>query len=153
MGTSVEDEKVISRIDELRQNKAQVWFISAEPLLGPYPAVTDLSGIHWVIVGGESGSHMDRRTNRDTNPRWMKQDWARGIKRLCVDQGVAYFYKQDSAHVTEQRPWLVETDNSFWKWEQYPGDLRPPLLLSHRLGFIYRTDFDNPDLIFEQCLE
>lgn len=120
-GVSVEDARVLHRIESLRQSKAHVRFISAEPLLGAWGDDVDLSGIHWVIVGGESGKHMT-----PGHPRWMNMEHARQIKRLCVNQGVAFFYKQDSGHVTELRPYLVETDGSKWEWQQYPGDLRPP---------------------------
>lgn len=128
MGTSVEDARVLSRIDSLRASKAHVRFISAEPLIGPLGQV-DFSGIHWVIVGGESGSHMT-----PDNPRWMKQEWAREIKEQCVAQGVAFFYKQDSGLVTEQRTYLVEADGTRWKWEQYPGDLKPAVCLDKRFA-------------------
>jgi protein gp37 len=121
MGTSVEDARVLDRIDHLRQSAAAVKFISAEPLLGPWPADTDLTGIHWVIVGGESGTHME-----PGNGRWMKQEWARGIRDLCLDQGVAYFYKQDSAKRTEVRTALQHGDGDYYTWQQYPGRLSNP---------------------------
>jgi protein gp37 len=120
MGTSVEDNRVLHRIDALRQCKAQVRFISAEPLIGAWGNDVDLTDIHWVIVGGESGDHMT-----EGNERWMKQEWAREIRDLCVTQNVAYFYKQDSGIRTEMRTYLVEEDGSKWKWEQYPGELTP----------------------------
>ena len=120
MGTSVEDGRVVDRIQQLQQSKAHVRFISAEPLIGDWPKDVDLTGIHWVIVGGESGNHMTA-----DNPRWMKQEWARHIRDLCVAQKVAYFYKQDSGIRTEMRPWLVEEDGSKWKWAQDPGFLQP----------------------------
>lgn len=121
MGTSVEDARVLNRVDHLRRCGAKVRFISAEPLLGPLTGL-NLTGIHWVIVGGESGSHMT-----DDSPRWMQQAWAREIRDVCVASGVAYFYKQDSAKRTEVRPWLVEEDGSRWTWQQSPGDLRAPV--------------------------
>lgn len=121
MGTSVEDARVLDRIDHLRQSAAAVKFISAEPLLGPWPADTDLTGIHWVIVGGESGTHME-----PDNGRWMQQSWARGIRDLCLDQGVAYFYKQDSAKRTEVRTALQHGDGDYYTWQQYPGSLTYP---------------------------
>jgi protein gp37 len=118
MGTSVEDHRVAHRIDTLRQCKAHVRFLSCEPLIGPLGKV-DLSGIHWVIVGGESGTHMTAG-----HERWMKQEWAREIRDMCVDQRVAFFMKQDSGTRTELRPYLVEEDGRRFKWEQYPNDLR-----------------------------
>lgn len=122
MGTSVEDARVIGRIADLQKCKAHVRFISAEPLIGGWPEHVDLTGIHWIIVGGESGNHMVA-----DNPRWMKQEWARHIRDLCVAQKVAYFYKQDSGIRTEMRPYLVEADGSQWKWAQYPGNLEPSI--------------------------
>jgi len=121
MGTSVEDSRVVGRIDQLRQCQAHVRFISAEPLIGALGPI-DLTDIHWIIVGGESGNHM-----KPGNPRWMQQEWARDIKNQCVDQAVAYFYKQDSGYKTELRTWLVEEDGSHWKWEQYPNDFKPAI--------------------------
>ena len=124
MGVSVEDERALHRVDDLRACGAAVRFLSCEPLLGPLTGL-DLAGIDWVIVGGESGPHME-----PGSPRWMRQEWAREIRDACVRHGVAYFYKQDSGKRTELRPWLVEADGSRWEWHQMPGDLRPP----RRLG-------------------
>jgi protein gp37 len=119
-GTSVEDAKAMPRIDHLRRCGAQTRFLSCEPLLGPLDGI-NLDGIHWVIVGGESGFHMQPQS-----PRWMKMAWARSIRDACVDQGTAYFFKQDAGMKTELRPWLVEEDGSKWKWHQYPGIFTPP---------------------------
>lgn len=83
LGTSVEDAEVKGRIDLLRCIPAQTRFISAEPLIGPLGAL-NLRGIHWVIVGGESGP----------GARPMLADWARDIRRQCVDKNVAFFFKQ-----------------------------------------------------------
>lgn len=122
MGTSVEDARVLSRIDALRQCGAQTRFLSCEPLLGPLGPDLDLSDIHWVIAGGESGQHMKSLSN----PRWMRPEWARELRDACVSQDVAFFFKQDSGIRTELRPWLVEEDGSRWTWEQYPHQLTPP---------------------------
>lgn len=83
LGVSVEDRPHASRIEHLRATRAAVRFISFEPLLGPIGPV-DLSGIDWVIVGGESG--------RAARP--ILSDWVRDIRDQCVDQGVALFFKQ-----------------------------------------------------------
>jgi protein gp37 len=83
MGVSVEDEKVIDRIDDLRKTSAQVKFLSCEPLIGPLFNL-DLTNIDWVIVGGESGR----------NPRPMKPEWVLDIKSQCRDNKVAFFFKQ-----------------------------------------------------------
>ncbi len=82
-GVSVEDARVLERIDHLRQVPAAVRFLSLEPLLGPLPNL-DLTGIHWVIVGGES----------QVGARPMDPDWARDIRDQCVAAGVPFFFKQ-----------------------------------------------------------
>jgi protein gp37 len=148
MGTSVEDSRVLQRIDDLRRSGAHVRFISAEPLIGAWGEV-DLTGIHWVIVGGESGQHL----TGPEHPRWMKQEWAREVKRQCLDQGVAFFYKQDSGARTEMRTYLVEPDGSKWKWEQWPNDLLPP----RRLGFDEKPIYSDTTgyvsgMGFDECL-
>lgn len=83
MGVSVETERYQHRIDDLRQTSAAVKFLSLEPLLGPLPAL-DLTGIDWVIVGGESG----------LRARPMNEEWVLEIRDQCVDQGVPFFFKQ-----------------------------------------------------------
>jgi protein gp37 len=83
MGVSVEDNRVQYRIDHLRRCAARIKFLSLEPLLGPLPNL-DLTGIDWVIVGGESG----RR------PRPMHEDWVQDIRQQCEAANVAFFFKQ-----------------------------------------------------------
>jgi protein gp37 len=83
MGTSVESAKYVPRIDELRKARAQTRFLSLEPLLGPLPNL-DLSGIHWAIVGGESGP----------GARPMKPEWVTDIRDQCATAGVPFFFKQ-----------------------------------------------------------
>lgn len=82
LGTSVENQDVDYRIRQLRRIPAEVRFLSCEPLLGPL--TLDLRGIHWVIVGGESGPVR----------RPMDLDWARSIRDQCVAAGVQFFFKQ-----------------------------------------------------------
>jgi len=120
MGTSIGHPRALSRMEELRSCPAAIRFISFEPLHQRIGAEIDLSGYHWVIVGGESGP----------NFRPMNHSWAREIRDACVAQRVAFFFKQDSAFRTETRPWLVEADGSCWEWRQYPNDFRPPKLVS-----------------------
>lgn len=83
MGVSVENEKVVNRIDLLRETHARVKFLSCEPLIGPLPNL-NLKGIDWVIVGGESGR----------KPRPMKPEWVEDIKNQCLEANVAFFFKQ-----------------------------------------------------------
>jgi protein gp37 len=83
MGVSVEDASHGDRIDDLRTVPAAVSFLSLEPLLGPLPNL-NLDGIHWVIVGGESGP----------GARLMNADWVREIRDQCVHAEVSFFFKQ-----------------------------------------------------------
>lgn len=84
LGVSVEDRKYgVPRIDILRNIPAQMRFLSVEPLLEDLGAI-DLSNIHWVIVGGESGIHA----------RPMEKAWAENIQSQCQVQDVAFFFKQ-----------------------------------------------------------
>jgi len=73
----------LPRLDDLRTIRATVRFISIEPLLEDLGDM-DFSGIHWVIVGGESGP----------KARPMKRDWVINIKNQCDEQDVAFFFKQ-----------------------------------------------------------
>jgi len=83
MGVSVESQRYVCRIDELRASGAQVKFLSLEPLLGPLLNL-NLHGIDWVIVGGESG----------VGARPMRPEWATGIRDQCTRAGVPFFFKQ-----------------------------------------------------------
>lgn len=83
LGTSVEDGRVLGRVDHLRRVPAAVRFLSCEPLIGPLDGL-DLYGIHWVIVGGESG-----RGHRPIEARWV-----RGIRAQTEEAGAAFFFKQ-----------------------------------------------------------
>ena len=83
LGTSVEDARVLERLDHLRDTPAAVRFVSFEPLLGSVREAS-LDGIHWAIVGGESGPGA-----RPMNPAWVDE-----IHALCLDSAVAFFFKQ-----------------------------------------------------------
>ena len=83
MGVSVEDERVLHRIDLLRQTGASIKFLSCEPLIGPLSDM-NLERIDWVIVGGESGF----------KPRPMKKAWVEDVRRQCTETGTAFFFKQ-----------------------------------------------------------
>lgn len=90
LGTSVEDMRVSERVDHLRGIPAAVRFISYEPALGPLDDL-DLTGLDWVIYGGESG------------PRFRPHDlsWPRTMRVKCAASGIAYFFKQSAAIRTE----------------------------------------------------
>ncbi len=83
VGVSVEDRKSLYRIDHLRTVSAAVRFLSVEPLLESL-GVINLSGISWVIVGGESGPHA----------RPMSPSWVRDLRDQCTRAGVPFFFKQ-----------------------------------------------------------
>lgn len=83
MGVSVENQKVVHRIDDLRETDAHVKFLSIEPLLGRLPKL-NLRGIDWVIVGGESGPRA----------RPMEESWVLEIRDQCEDFDVPFFFKQ-----------------------------------------------------------
>jgi protein gp37 len=83
MGVSIEDERVVDRIDFLRETNAATKFLSCEPLIGPLRNLK-LQNIDWVIVGGESG--------RKSRP--MNEEWVWDIKFQCQEQEVLFFFKQ-----------------------------------------------------------
>jgi protein gp37 len=87
IGVSIENRRFTHRADYLREVDAEVRFISAEPLLGPLDGL-DLSGIHWLIAGGESGP----------KHRPMRIEWARELRDRCLDEEVAFFFKQWGGH-------------------------------------------------------
>lgn len=83
LGTSIENAEVLKRIDHLRAVPAAIRFLSFEPLIGPVGGV-DLSGIHWAIVGGESG--------RSARP--IREEWIDEIHAQCEEHETAFFFKQ-----------------------------------------------------------
>lgn len=83
LGTSVEDHRVLGRLDALRNVPARIRFVSFEPLIGSV-ASGDFAGIHWAIVGGESGPHA-----RNMSPEWVDE-----IEAMCRLSGTAFFFKQ-----------------------------------------------------------
>ena len=83
MGVSVEDARVIHRVADLQSVPAAVRFLSLEPLIGPLDALP-LEGIHWAIVGGESGPRA----------RPLRKEWVTSIFRQCRAARVPFFFKQ-----------------------------------------------------------
>jgi len=79
----VENDKYTYRVEDLRQTHAQIKFLSVEPLLGPLPHL-NLTGIDWVIVGGEAGP----------GARSMEETWVTGVRDQCQAAEVAFFFKQ-----------------------------------------------------------
>jgi protein gp37 len=101
MGVSVENQDYWSRVGELRRTAAQVRFLSLEPLLGPL-RLDDLSGIDWVIAGGESGPRA----------RPMSAKWVRSIRDACVEQDVAFHFKQWGG--VNKKKWGRMLDGRTW---------------------------------------
>ena len=119
MGVSVESDEYAWRIRHLQEIPALVRFISVEPLLGPVslrPAL--LRGIHWVIVGGESGPQA----------RPMNPSWARNIRQQCLNKNVPFFFKQWGTHdelgqrVGKKKAGRVLDGRT---WDQFPAMVLP----------------------------
>jgi protein gp37 len=104
-GVSVEDGGKKSRIRHLQEAPARVRFLSIEPLIGPVGRL-DLSGIAWVIVGGESGP-----CARPLMPAWVRE-----VRDQCVDSGVALFFKQWGG----ARPKSGGRELDGREWSEYP---------------------------------
>lgn len=83
LGVSIESDRYTYRADHLRATPAAVRWLSLEPLLGPLPSL-DLTGIDWVVVGGESGH----------GARPMHPDWVRDIRDRCIAAGIPFLFKQ-----------------------------------------------------------
>lgn len=109
LGTSIESDRYTFRADHLRATAAAVHFLSLEPLLGPLPSL-DLTGIDWVIVGGESGAGW-----RPVDPSWV-----RDIRDRCVDAGVAFFFKQWGGRTPKAGGDLLDGRT----WHEFPGEDR-----------------------------
>ena len=106
LGTSIESADYLHRADTLRHVPAQVRFISFEPLLGPI-VDPDLVGIHWAIVGGESGPQA-----RPMEPWWVEE-----LRDSCQRQGAAFFFKQWGGKRKKQTGRLLDGRT----WDEYPG--------------------------------
>jgi protein gp37 len=115
MGVSIEDGSKRSRLAHLQSTNATIRFLSIEPLIGPIGRL-DLSGIAWVIAGGESGPHH----------RPLKPEWVREIRDQCLISDVAFFFKQWGG----QRPKSGGRTLDGTVWSQYPDrNYRPPAIL------------------------
>lgn len=112
MGVSVESSDHVERIDGLRQTRAQVKFLSLEPLLGPLPGL-DLRGIDWVIVGGESGP----------GARPVEEAWVLGIRDQCHQAEVAFFFKQWGGKQKKKAGRLLQGRT----WDEMPGPATEPV--------------------------
>jgi len=106
IGTSIESDKYARRADALRAAPASTRFLSLEPLLGPLPSL-DLTGIDWVIAGGESGP----------GHRPVDLDWIRDLRDRCAAQGIAFFFKQ----IGGATPKAGGRDLDGRTWDQMPA--------------------------------
>ena len=111
LGVSVENESKKNRIHHLQQINSDARFISFEPLLGPVGSV-DLSGIAWVIVGGESGPAA----------RPMMQYWATELRDQCLKANVAFFFKQWGGFRPKSGGRLLNGRT----WDDFPWQIVPP---------------------------
>lgn len=109
MGVTVEAPEYTFRIDHLRSTGAHVKFVSLEPLLGPISQL-DLTGIHWVIVGGESGP----------NARPIERCWVVNIRDQCQKAGVPFFFKQWGGQNKRAAGRLLEGRT----WDGMPSEVR-----------------------------
>ena len=105
LGVSIEDKKSIIRLDHLKATKAGVRFISFEPLLSALGRL-DLSKIHWVIAGGESGP----------KARVVEVEWIREIRDQCLNQEVAFFFKQWGGRTPKAGGNILDDK----EWVEYP---------------------------------
>jgi protein gp37 len=105
MGVTVEDQKCAFRIDHLRKTPAKIKFLSMEPLLGPISDL-DLTGVHWVIVGGESGPRA----------RPLNSEWVMDIKAKCQESKIPFFFKQWGGTNKKKKGRLLEGR----LWDQMP---------------------------------
>ena len=112
MGVSVENEHYTFRIEHLRQTHARIKFLSLEPLLGPLHDL-DLTGIDWVIVGGESGP----------GARELKESWVVEIRDQCKVANVPFFFKQWGGVRKKENGRLLQGK----VWNQMPRHALQPL--------------------------
>ncbi|MCJ2075395.1 phage Gp37/Gp68 family protein [Methylobacterium sp. E-016] len=107
-GVSVEDGARMSRVRQLQDAPAGIRFLSIEPLIGSIGRI-DLTGIDWVIVGGESGPRA----------RPMDSEWVREVRDQCIDAGVAFFFKQWGGY----RPKAGGRSLDGRTWSEFPTDV------------------------------
>lgn len=113
LGVSIENNDYVWRADCLREIPSVVRFVSYEPALGPLDQL-NLSGLHWIIYGGESGAHF----------RPEDKQWARDMRDRCKAEGIAFFHKQSASRFTERG---IELDGEIVR--EYPEYRRVALTL------------------------
>ncbi|MAF43019.1 MAG: hypothetical protein CMI54_02445 [Parcubacteria group bacterium] len=126
VGTSIENQEQLHRLETLKKIDAEIRFLSLEPLLSDLPELV-LTGIHWVITGGESGTHLNNpeinqkrglaeKVNGHWIPRRDRIDWIRQIRDLCIKQNVKFFHKQWGGPMSKSSGNLLDGK----KWHEYP---------------------------------
>lgn len=147
-GVSLDVKSMESRLDVLRQIDTEIRFVSAEPILSELPDL-DLSGIHWLIGGGESGQHLmrpeirEKRSMANYDPKvrkwWPRDDryhWATGLRDQCQTQGVKFFWKQWGGF----KPTSAGRDLDGRTWDEFPrlpgGGTATVNAESHRLEIV-----------------
>jgi protein gp37 len=106
LGTSVESQQYVDRIETLRRTPAHIRFVSFEPLLGPLQEL-NLAGIQWAIVGGESGP----------GSRPIEEWWVEEIRDTCSEQNIAFFFKQWGGAKKKAKGRTLQGRT----WDQYPA--------------------------------
>ena len=112
LGTSIESAEVSDRINHLRAVPAAIRFISFEPLIGSVGEI-DLAGIHWAIVGGESG--------RSARP--VREEWIDEIFDQCLLQDTAFFFKQWGTWGRRRQASFEKANGRVYRdqvWDQMP---------------------------------
>ena len=115
LGTSIENDAVADRADSLRLVAAAIRFISFEPLIGPVGSI-DLTGIHWAIVGGESGAHA----------RPIREEWIDEIYDQCDRAQTAFFFKQWGAWGKDNKRRSKKANGRVYRgreWDQMPASI------------------------------
>lgn len=118
MGVSVENDDYKFRIDHLRDTGAKTKFISFEPLLGPLNTL-NISGIHWAIVGGESGP----------NARPMCETWVTFIRDRCKSSDIPFFFKQWGGFHRKRAGRILQGRI----WDELPKTNHPDMTHIHRI--------------------
>ena len=113
VGCSIETDRYCFRARYLSAVPAAVRFLSVEPLLGPVPTL-ELTGIDWLIAGGESGAQH----------RPVKPEWVRGLRDACSAAGVPFFFKQWGGRTAKAGG--RELDGT--TWSELPAGTTPELL-------------------------
>ncbi len=118
LGTSIENRDVIDRLEHLRSVPAAIRFISFGPLIGPIGRV-NLTGIHWAIVGGESG--------RAARP--IREEWIDEIHTQCVRHHTAFFFKQWGTWGKDNRRRSKKANGREYRgrtWDEMPASAAAP---------------------------